>query len=129
MAWGYKTYVLFINDISTNPHNVRRPSNHMILHASYKPLKFSHRYHPSSPTTPLNSNDNHQRSHRDSKRDKRHQHNSPPTGREFAPNHPVLRLQIPLIPQKQRQHTNDQKRGAERLAQMSQSVRLSGLVS
>jgi len=78
-------------------------------------------------TTTLNRNYNHQRRHRDRKRNKRHQHDGPPTGREFAPNHPVLRLQIPLVPQKQNQHTNDQKRGAERLAQMAQSVRLLAL--
>lgn len=79
--------------------------------------------------TRLNGNNNNQARHRHRKRDERHEHNGPPAGGELAPDHPVLRLEIALISQKQNQDADGQEGGAQRLAQMAQSpVRLGSII-
>ena len=73
---------------------------------------------------PLNRHHHDQWRHGDRKRNKRNQNNRPATRRELAPDNPILRLEIPIIAQKQNQDTNTQEGRPQRLSQMPQRARL-----
>lgn len=58
-----------------------------------------------------------------------HQYNhGPPAGRELARYHPLLPDYVPTISQQQYHNADDEKRGAQRLAHLSQGIVVDGRV-